>query len=666
MNAVAAPFGHERDLERQRLDWVLVALAVMAAPHLLHLSPWIGVSAALLALWRLVAQRRGWRMPGRYSRYALALSCFAGVLVTFHTLNGPEAGTSLLLLLAMVKLMESKGLRDYFLLMVIAYFLGIANFLYDQTIQLALYMIPAVLFTTVALLNVAHPDPERKLGTSLRSVARLLLPALPMAAVLFLLFPRISGPLWGFGSLKHQGVTGLSTSMSPGDLSQLAQSDEIAFHVKFDGVAPPRSELYWRALVLHEYDGKTWSSGNLPWRGEADAVTEGAPIHYQVTLEPNNLSVLYTLDLPTKLPDDTYLSASYETFTHGSVTERKLYDATSYARARYGTAMPLWMLRRDLVLPKDDDPRARALAQKWRSAAKTPEEVVQYALTMFHDQPFHYTLQPGVLTGADRIDQFLFDSRRGFCEHYAGAFVYLMRAAGIPAHVVIGYQGGTQNPLDDYYVVRQQEAHAWAEVWMAGRGWLRVDPTGAVDPARVEEGLADSLPDEDLAGSIYVRYPWLGAVRNSWDALDSGWDKWVLAYGPALQERFYDKIGLDYGDWLQLALVLGGMVAGLMALYWLYLLWDRRPPAAPPVVRDYARFCARLARLGLPRAAHEGPLDYARRVVAVRADLTETVLDITDRYVELRYQDEGDPRAFRRLVTGFRPRRRGKAAPDRA
>ena len=658
MSAVAAPFGYERDLERQRLDWVLVALSVMAAPHLLHLSPWVGIAAALLAVWRFLIQRRGWRLPGRYTRYALAFLSFAGVLATYHTLNGAEAGTSLLLLLAMLKLMEAKGLRDYFLLMVIAYFIGIANFLYDQTIQLALYMIPAVLITTMALMNVAHPDPERALRTSLRSVTRLLLPAVPMAAVLFLLFPRISGPLWGFGMQKHQGVTGLSTSMSPGDLSQLAQSDEIAFHVKFDGAAPPRSELYWRALVLHEYDGKTWSSGNLPWRGEADAITAGAPIHYQVTLEPNELPVLYTLDLPTKLPDDTYLSASYETFTHGSVTERKLYDATSYARARYGATTPAWMLHRDLTLPKGSDPRARALAQRWRTAAKTPEEVVQYALTMFHDQPFVYTLKPGTLSGPDRVDQFLFDSRHGFCEHFAGAFVYLMRAAGIPAHVVIGYQGGTQNPLDDYYVIRQQEAHAWAEVWMAGRGWLRVDPTGAVDPARVEEGLADSMPDEDLAGSLYVRYPWLGAVRNSWDALDSGWNKWVLAYGPALQEQFYNKIGLEYGNWLQLALVLGGSVGALMALYWLYLLWDRRPPASPAVVRDYVRFCNRLARLGLPRAAHEGPRDYAQRVVAARADLGDAVREITDRYVELRYEDTGDAAAFQRVVRTFRPRRK--------
>lgn len=657
MSAVAAPYEYERGMERQRLGWSLLAIGVMAAPHTLHLTPWITIAAAVLAAWRLACDRLRWRLPGKYTRYALAFLAFAGVLATFRTLNGPEAGTSLLLLLAMLKLMEAKGLRDYFLLMVIAYFLGIANFLYDQTVPLAIYMVPAVGLATVALLNVAHPDPERSFGTAARATGRLLLPALPMAVVLFLLFPRISGPLWGLGSLKHSGVTGLSPNMSPGDLSQLAQSDDIAFHVKFEGAVPPRSQLYWRALVLHDYDGKTWRSGNLPWRGGATATGKGTLIHYQVTLEPNNLGVIYTLDLPVQLPEDTYLSASYEVETRGAVTERKLYAAASRTNTSYGADTPRWMLHRDLALP-EGDPQSRAMAAQWRASAKSPEQVVKDALDMFHDQPFSYTLEPGVLTSSDRMDEFLFKTRRGFCEHYAGAFVYLMRAAGIPAHVVIGYQGGTENPLDGYYVVRQQEAHAWAEVWIQGRGWVRVDPTGAVDPARVEEGIADALSSEELAGSIYQRYPWLGTMRNSWDALNSGWNNWVLAYGPELQAKFFSKVGLHYGDWLQLSLVLGGLVALLMGLYWLYLLWERRPPRLPPISREYVRFCRRLAKLGLPRAAHEGPLDYAARVTAVRADLATEVREITGCYVELRYEERGDVRRLTRLVRSFRPARK--------
>lgn len=658
MSAVQAPLDYERQMERQRLGWSLLAIALMSAPHALHLAPWITISAALLALWRIAATWRGWRLPGRYGRYALALLSFVGVLLTFRTLNGPEAGTSLLLLLAMLKLMESKALRDYFLLMLIAFFIGIANFLYDQTIPLALYMIPTVWITCVALLNVAHPDPERRLRESARSTARLLLPALPVAVALFLLFPRVSGPLWGFASLKHEGVTGLSPTMSPGDLTQLAQSDDVAFRVKFDGAAPPPSQLYWRALVLHEYDGRTWSSGNLTWRRNLTVSTEGTPLHYAVTLEPNNLPVIYALDLPVKIPGDAELSASYEIALHAAVTERKLYEATSYTRYIYGADMPHWMLHRDLALPGDVDPKARALAEGWSRAAAGPDQIIQDALDLFHKQKFFYTLQPGKLAGPDRVDQFLFDVRRGFCEHYAGAFVFLMRAAGIPAHVVIGYQGGVQNPLDGYYVVRQREAHAWAEVWLTGRGWVRVDPTAAVDPARVDQGVDAGLPDDEVAGSMFTVYPWLGDLRNSWDALDNGWNQWVLAYGPELQERFYRKVGLEYGNWLQLALVFVVLFSVVFGFYWLYLLWERRPPPLPPVTRDYARFCARLARLGLKRAAHEGPLDYGTRVAATRPDLERDVLAITDCYIALRYETGDDPRRLRQLVRAFKPLRK--------
>ncbi len=650
------PLDYERRVERQRLGWSLAALTAMAAPHVPNIAAWITAVAILLTVWRVACAWRGWKLPSRRLLAALAIGELVCVLLTYRTINGPEPGAALLLLLASLKLMESRGFRDYFLVLITSYFLGLASFLNDQTIPLALYMIPAVWLTTVALLNVAHPDSERSFRTSARAVGRLLLPSLPLAAVLFLLFPRISGPLWGFASQRHDGITGLTTSMSPGDMSELAQSDEIAFRVKFDGPAPPPNRLYWRALVLHDYDGKTWSSGNLPWRRQLDVTPRGQPVSYTVTLEPTNLSILYALDLPSKTPEDTGLTAGYEITTRTPVTERKLYSATSYTDYSYGANMPGWMLRRDLQLPPDHDPRTRALAEQWRSSGASGEQIVQDALRMFHDEKFSYTLQPGTLSGDDRIDQFLFDSRRGFCEHYAGAFVYLMRAAGIPAHVVIGYQGGELNSIDGYYEVRQQEAHAWAEVWLPGTGWTRVDPTGAVDPTRVEQGIDASLPDE-AAEVFYIKHPWIGEIRYSWDALNTAWYTWVLSYGPELQASFYKKVGLDYGDWLQLALVLGGCIVLTLGLFWLYLLWERRRPAAPPVIRDYARFCARLAKLGFKREAHEGPLDFGMRVTRARPDLERDVLAITDRYIELRYLDEGDGRQFARLVRAFTPRR---------
>ncbi|MGH8370184.1 MAG: transglutaminase TgpA family protein, partial [Gammaproteobacteria bacterium] len=519
---------------------------------------------------------------------------------------------------------------------------------------LALYMIPALWLSVTALLNIVHPDIERRLRGGARTAALLLLPALPIAVVLFLLFPRVPGPLWGIGLPQQSGVTGLSTSMSPDSLSQLAQSDAVAFRVQFNGPPPPPAKLYWRALVLHDYDGTTWHLGGSPWVLRQQLETRGTPITYDITLEPNNLHTLYALDLPVRIPDDAFLTSDFELATRVPVTERKRYQITSYTDYSYGVGLPDWRRYRDLKLPSHIDPRARALADQWKSSATDAAQIVNDALAMFHDQPFHYTLQPGALTGTDRIDQFLFDTRRGFCEHYAGAFVFLMRAAGIPAHVVVGYQGGTRNPLDGYYVIRQEDAHAWAEVWLPQRGWVRVDPTAAVDPARVDQGVSAALPASELPGYLFERHPWLSDVRNTWDAVNNGWNQWVLAYGPEMQERFFNRIGLRYGDWGELALVLLLVIGTLLAAISLVLWWRHRPAPGPLVVRAYARFCRKLAQHGLPRAPHEGPLDYARRISRLRPDLAVEIDTITSLYIDLRYAETGHQEEFNRLIRAFR------------
>lgn len=654
MNAIVLPTLDIR-LERIRLNWVLAALAAMLLPHLLYLPVWVTAATVVISGWRLAAAYRGWPLFSRGARIVFALFAFLGVFISYHTLNGPDAGTALLTLLAALKLMEARSLRDYFLLLVIALFIGIANFLHDQSIPLALYMIPALWLTITAQLNIAHPDTGQSFSLSARTAARLLLPALPIAAVLFLLFPRVPGPLWGIGLPQQSGVTGLSTSMSPDSLSQLAQSDAVAFRVRFTGTPPPLSKLYWRALVLHDYDGTTWHLGESSWVLHQQLETRGTPITYDITLEPNNLRILYALDLPVRIPDDAFLSTDFELGTHQPVTELKLYKVTSYTDYSYGIGLPAWRRQRDLKLPDGIDPRARALVKQWQSASTDAAQIVDDALTMFHEQPFRYTLQPGAITGDNRIDQFLFDTRRGFCEHYASAFVFLMRAAGIPAHVVVGYQGGTQNPLDGYYVIRQEDAHAWAEVWLPQRGWVRIDPTAAVDPARVDRGVSQALPANELPGYIFRRHPWLNNIRNTWDAVDNGWNQWVLAYGPELQERFFTRIGLHYGDWDELALVLLLLVGALLAGFSLLLWWRHRPHPGLPVIRAYARFCRKLAKYGSPRAAHEGPLDYAQRIKQRHPELATQIDAITSMYIQLRYAEMGDLKKFIALVRDFHP-----------
>lgn len=654
MNAVLPALPSARS-ERARLLWVLAALAAMTLPHALHLAPWIVLTAALIALWRLAVVYFHWPLFNRYTRIAFGLLAFAGVYVTYHTFNGPEAGTALLILLAGLKLMEAHSLRDYFLLLLISLFIGIANFLYDQTIPLAIYMVPAVWLVGTAMLNVAHPDSGRKPLAYLKTSGRMLLAALPVALILFLLFPRIPGPLWGLALPQQSGVTGLSTRMSPGSLSQLAQSDAIAFQVRFLNTAPPRSQLYWRALVLHDYDGQVWTAGNQAWIGNRSLSAYGVPVRYQVTLQPNRLHLLYALDLPAQAPANTRLTGDYEILTPQPVDELRLYDAVSYTDYRYGVDVPTWTLQRDLRLPPGIDPRARKLAQQWKATAATPQQVVQDALRLFHDQPFHYTLQPALLTGPDSIDEFLFGTRSGFCEHYASAFVFLMRAAGIPAHVVIGYQGGTRNPVDGYYIVRQEDAHAWAEVWLAGEGWVRVDPTAAVDPARVDQGLAAALPGEEIPGYFFNAHPWVAQLRNTWDAINNSWNQWILAYGPELQSQFFAHIGLAYGNWLELALVLLVAICAVLMLIWTVLWWQHRSPPPSAVQRNYLRFCRKLAARGLARTASEGPLDYAQRVCRARPDLAPAVHAISTLYISLRYAGNGEPRSFAELVRAFRP-----------
>jgi transglutaminase-like putative cysteine protease len=444
--------------------------------------------------------------------------------------------------------------------------------------------------------------------------------------------------------------------MSPDSLSELAQSDAVAFRVRFTGPPPPPAQLYWRALVLHDYDGTTWRLGNPAWSFHQQLETRGNPITYDVTLEPNNLHALYALDLPVVIPENSRLTSDFEVAVHQPVTELKQYRVTSYTNYSYGAELPSWRLYPDLQLPKNIDPRARVLAEKWKASAKMPAQIVNDALALFHKQPFRYTLQPGALTGDNRIDQFLFDTRRGFCEHYAGAFVFLMRAAGIPAHVVIGYQGGVRNPLDGYYVIRQEDAHAWAEVWLPRQGWVRVDPTAAVDPARVDQGVSAALPTNEVPGYLFERHPWLNDMRNTWDAVNNGWNQWVLAYGPELQARFFNSVGLRYGDWMQLALVLLLLIGSLLAVFSVVLWWRHRPPVGSAVVRAYARFCRKLASAGLPRAAHEGPLDYAERVSGLRPDLASQVQAITSLYVDLRYAETGNPATLVTMVRRFRSR----------
>lgn len=635
-------------LTARQLGRLLLILAACAAPQTLHIAPWISGIALLLGVWRYLAAVRGWRLPSRTLRLLLALTGFGGVFASYGSINGVEAGSALLVLMLALKLTETWRRRDCALLVVLGHFLICAEFLYEQQIHTTLYLIPVLWLLTAELLAVTHPGTPLAFRTALSTSGRLLLLALPLMLIMYFLFPRIPGPLWGVGGARGAGVSGLSDSMTPGSISELALSDEIAFRVEFDGEPPPPVARYWRALVLHDFDGRTWDAG-WPLRGDARLTPLGEEVTYTITLEPHERNWLYVLDLPIRIPASDYISPDFELRAPRRINERLRYTITSALAYRTGETLQGWARRRDLRLPEDFNPRTHALAAQWRDQyGSNTAAIVQAALAMFRKQPFVYTLQPPLL-GRDSVDEFLFDTRRGFCEHYASSFTILMRAAGIPAHVVTGYQGGEQNPFADYFIVRQAAAHAWSEVWLEGRGWVRVDPTAAVAPERVERGLQDALPAGERVSSLFDNSLLIIRLQYGWDVANTYWTRWVLAYGPEAQRGLLDFAGMKNPDWLKMVLWMTGLMAavGLLIAFW--HAWRQRPRLRDPVLRVYNRFCNKLEKQGLPRQDWEGPRAYASRIARLRPELATPVGEISSLYAQLRYGAHGTPAALRRL-----------------
>ena len=645
-------FGEGRPLFLRRFAWVMATLTLALAPHVAHLPIWATVFFLGLGGYRLAAARWRWALPGLATRLLAVLIAIVLVLFTYRTLNGQEAGTALLVMMVAVKFLETGSRRDLIVLVYMGYFLVASTFLYTQSIPVAILMIPTVMVITATLLQITRESPRTLAPKpALIAASRLLAQALPMMLILFVLFPRIPGPLWGL-TARSSATTGLSDSMRPGEIASLSQSGEIAFRVRFDGDPPPRNQWYWRGPVLHDFDGRGWTRGVIPGNIERpDFVRAGDPVSYSVTLEAHQRRWLFAMDLPSDLPSEGRLSYDYLFWTRNPVVNLKRYRVTSYPNYRLEAhGVPgRWVLDRDRALPQAViNPRTRALGRQWREESSSDAEIVARALVMFREQPFVYTLQPPLMRERP-ADQFLFEERRGFCEHFASAFTVLMRAAGLPARVVTGYQGGEQNPLTEDYVVRQSDAHAWAEVWMEGRGWVRVDPTAWVAPDRIELGLADALPEGEASPFSLRGGDLLTQIQIRWDAINSTWDEFILGYGPETQTALLNWLGFEDIDWRGI-MVLLVIALGLFTL-WLgwRLLREMRPDARDPAQQLYARFLRRLAKRGIIKAVSEGPSDFARRAAKLAPELAGPIRDATAFYVRWRYHSRRVPEILRGL-----------------
>ncbi|MBS3754232.1 MAG: DUF3488 domain-containing transglutaminase family protein [Desulfobacterales bacterium] len=645
--------------ERKYTPALTMALIVAVFPHTLQLPLWI--IAWCIGLWGylLASLRFGWPRPNRPVRIVLALIGIAGLLATFSTRLGPEAYIGLLAVMAALKPFESSTHRDRMITVFIAYFIIISSLLQTETFTITLYMFFSVFVTTAALVRINNPYGGYR--SDLKRAGILLGKAIPLMIILFLLFPRMQGSLFGMRQ-AGQARSGFSGQLSPGSISSLVKNDEAAFRAEFKGRIPPPEQLYWRGVVFSRLDNGSWHRPErVPERSEP--LQGQNPVDYTISIEPHNDQWIFALDVPARAP--TRWSTFYRDFTIQSrrtISRKRRYEMRSYPGQKPGKSD--WGVDAARRLPKEGNPRTRELAAQLSKGADNASQIVDRGLKYLGDGEFAYTLNPPLL-GDDPMDEFLFESRRGYCEHYASAFAYLMRAAGVPARIVGGYLGGERNPFAGYLVIRQSDAHAWVEVWYPEAGWNRVDPTLMVAPARLNQGAQGALPPGELSGGFAGKY--LGPVQSlieqvqwGWDALSLQWEAWFHGYSREEQQALLEKLGIYWRSWkgMSAALLFGlGLVAGITGLY--AVLQFRRPRARKdPVSKYYEKFCRKLARAGPARPAGMGPKDYAAFAADRRPDLREEVKTITDLYIRMRYGGDTNTETlthFKNRVHKFKP-----------
>lgn len=635
-------------LSRDKADTLLLLAATLMvlAPHAAHLPLWVsGVCACTLA-WRALITFRGTRMPPTVVLLPLALAAMAGIFVTYQTLLGREAGVAMAVMLLAFKMLEMRARRDLFVVIFLCFFLLLTNFFYSQSIAMGLMMVAAIIALLSAQLTFQYSGAVPPLGRRLLLGAKILGLATPLALLLFFLFPRIEGPLWGMpgDAAGGAGRTGLSDSMSPGNISSLGESDEIAFRVRFAGRAPSQHQLYWRGMVLGDFDGRSWTHERRRNRyNVSDNLQLDSPaLAYQVTLEPHGERWLFALDMPGSVPrlqQGAALTAGGELRAGAPIGQRVRYDATSHLDYRLdANALP--ESERWLALPRGFNPAAMQAGLDLQ-AEPDPLQRVNRVLKQFRTGGFSYTLQPPLL-GTNTVDDFLYRSKAGFCEHFASAFVFLMRAADVPARVVTGYQGGERNPVDGFTVVRQRDAHAWAEVWIARSGWIRVDPTAAVAPERVERSNARAAPKAEpfgiagLGGLINLELgagSWLSQLRYQLSAMNNGWNQWVLNYDPERRRGMLDSLVDAFGNWRFLA-----ALAAICALIVVARALHARRQI-DPVDALYSALNQQLGRLGMARASDEGPTAWARRIAgsALAPDKKDAIVRFLHLYSAHKY-----------------------------
>jgi protein-glutamine gamma-glutamyltransferase len=661
-------FSSLKQLPRDTRDtlFVLAVITWVIAPLTPELPLWCSLLSAAVMLWRGVLAWRGQPLPSKWWLLGLLGVCLTATLISFKTLLGRDAGVTLVVVLLALKTLELRARRDAFVVFFLGFFLILTHFFYSQSLLTAAAMLVALLGLLTALVNAHMPVGKPPLWQAARMAGSMALLGAPIMVLLFVLFPRMA-PLWGLPSDAMTGRSGLSASMTVGNIASLALDGSVAMRVRFEGAAPPQSSLYFRGPVLSHFDGRTWQARPSPLpnrlRLPADLQVVGDPVRYQITLEPNKLPWLLVLDATPQAPElagkTARMTRELQWILDQPVTELLRYEAQSYPNFQHGPRQRVPGLEEYLALPEGFNPRTLQLAAEWqrdpRYAGASNTQWVEVALQRLRSDGYSYTLEPGVF-GQHSADEFWFDRKAGFCEHIASGFVVLMRALNVPARIVTGYQGGERNPLDNFWTVRQSDAHAWTEVWLEGQGWQRVDPTSAVAPGRTGTLQRLTPPRGAIASALFGSVdPALALkLRAAWDAVNDRWNQWVLNYTQSSQLDLLKNIGFKEPNWQDLIHVLIALVvaASLGGAAW--SAWERHHQ--DPWLRLLHRAIKKLQAGGITLAANSTPRQVAQQLLASSAQTSPHLTPVGREWQAwllqleaLRYAApaNGQPRQFR-------------------
>ncbi len=633
------------DIPRISLMWLLIAQTLVIIPHLLHVPLWlIGVWLGCAA-WRVQVFRMRWPFPNAWVKAALMIGSGFAVYLSRGGLVGLDAAVALLITAFILKLLEVRTRRDALVLIFLGFFTVVTSYLFADSLLAALYSLLPVLALLAALVGLQQSGFAREPLAPLKLASKLLAQAIPLMLLLFVLFPRLE-PLWSLPQPKDKGTTGLSSSMTPGDLAELGQSAALAFRARFDGAIPAQSQLYWRALTLPNFDGRSWSVSERFEASEPQWQAQGESISYSIIMQPSTQPWLFSLDVGSSEQEDIRLMSDFRLQRRTPVNRTYQYQATSWPQALRQPQLNQRQQQEFLQLPRTGNQQTRDWAQRLRGQYLDDDALVSALLRHFNQEPYHYTLKPPLL-GRDSVDEFLFSSLRGFCAHYAGAMVFTLRAAGIPARVVAGYQGGEINQAGQFVQVRQFDAHAWVEYWQRGQGWRSVDPTFEVAPERIERGLQEALQDESelFQGDIFspLRYQhiaWVNQLRMSWENLNHSWQTKILGYQRDSQQAWL-KQWFGKVDWQVLGLTLVASAALIIALIvlWMFKPWQRQ---TDPVQRILNHFQRVLRRRGFNRETGEGLRDFYQRIHQQLSESQQQAVRVfIETYEQQQYAEQG-------------------------